>query len=73
MSYNFRLFWRMFYRSFFQWQGTPARLTRKRLTFIILFYLVWPLGGLAHWFFFFLDDIFFPGHKNQPVECRSSS
>lgn len=68
MSYNFRLFWRMFYRSFFQWKGTPARLTQKRLTFIILFYLVWPLGGLAHWFFFFLDDIFFPGYKNQPIE-----
>jgi len=50
MSYNFRLFWRTFYRSFFKWKGTPARLTRKRLTFILLFYLVWPLGGLAHWF-----------------------
>jgi omega-hydroxy-beta-dihydromenaquinone-9 sulfotransferase len=31
------------------------------------------LPGLAarragHWFFFFLDDILFPGHKTQPVE-----
>ena len=68
MSYNFRLFWRMFYRSFFKSKGTPARLTRKRLIFLVLFYLVWPLGGLAHWFGFLLDDIFFPGHKTQPVE-----
>ena len=68
MFYNFRLFWRMFYRSFFKWKGTPARLTRKRLIFIVLFYLVWPVGGLFHWFFFFLDDILFPGHKTQPVE-----
>ncbi len=68
MSYNFRLFWRMFYRSFFQWKGTPARMTRKRMAFLSLFYLVWPLGGLAHWFFFFLDDILFPEHKSQPVE-----
>ena len=68
MSYNFRLFWRMFYRSFFKWKGTTARLTRKRLIFIILFYIVWPIGGLFHWFFFLLDDIFFPAHKNQPIE-----
>ncbi len=68
MSYNFRLFWRMFYRSFFKWKGTHACWSRKRLTFIVLFYLVWPLGGLAHWFSFFLDDIFFPGHKTQLVD-----
>lgn len=68
MSYNFHLFWRMFYRSFFAWRGTPARLTRKRFIFLILFYLVWPLGGLAHWFFFWLDDLLFPAYKNQPVE-----
>lgn len=68
MSYNFRLFWRMFYRSFFGWRGTTARLTRKRLTFLILFYLVWPLGALAHWFFFWLDDLLFPAYKQQPIE-----
>lgn len=68
MHYNLRLFWRTFYRSFFDCKGTPARLTRKRLAFILLFYLVWPLGGLAHWFFFMVDDLLFPGHKTQPVE-----
>jgi hypothetical protein len=68
MKYNFKLFWKMFYRSFFQWKNTPARLTRKRLIFISLFYLVWPVGSLIHWFFFWLDDILFPGHKTQPVE-----
>ncbi len=68
MTYNFQLFWRMFYRSFFQWRNTPARLTRKRLIFITLFYLIWPIGSLIHWFCFWLDDIFFPAHKTQPVE-----
>jgi hypothetical protein len=68
MSYNFSLFWRTFYRSFFDWKGTPAPLSRKRLNFLLLFYLVWPLGGLAHWFFFFLDDLLFPGYKTHPVE-----
>jgi hypothetical protein len=68
MHYNLRLFWRTFYRSFFAAKDTPARLTRKRIIFLILFYLVWPVGSLMHWFFFWLDDILFPGHKTQPIE-----
>jgi hypothetical protein len=68
MVYNFRLFWRTTYRSFFAANDTPARLTRKRLIFLLLFYLIWPLGSLMHWFCFFLDDILFPGYKTQAIE-----
>ncbi len=68
MKYNFRLFWRTFYRSFFKSQNTTARLTRKRFTFLLLFYVVWPIGMLVHWFCFWLDDILFPAYKNQPIE-----
>ena len=68
MKYNFRLFWRTFYRSFFDSKNTPARLTRKRIIFLALFYLVWPIGGLVHWFCFALDDILFPAYKNHPIE-----
>jgi hypothetical protein len=68
MHYNFRLFWRTFYRSFFDSKNTPARLSRKRIIFLILFYTVWPIGSLIHWFCFWLDDIFFPAYKTQPIE-----
>jgi len=68
MRYNFRLFWRTFYRSFFDNKNTSARLTRKRFLFLLLFYTVWPLGALMHWFFFWLDDILFPAHKTHVVE-----
>ncbi|HUG33936.1 MAG TPA: sulfotransferase [Anaerolineales bacterium] len=68
MHYNLRLFWRTFYRSFFDSKNTPARLTRKRLTFLLLFYTVWPAGTLLYRILFLLDDIFYPGHKTQPVE-----
>jgi hypothetical protein len=68
MKFNFRLFWRTFYRSFFASKDTPARLTKKRLIFLILFYIVWPLGQVMHWFFFWLDDILFPAHKTQVIE-----
>jgi hypothetical protein len=67
MHYNFRLFWRTFYRSFFDSKNTPARLTRKRIFFLILFYVVWIPGSLIHWFFFWLDDLLFPAYKNQPL------
>lgn len=67
MAYNFRLFWRTFYRSFFK-PNAPARLTRKRIIFLTLFYLIWPIGSLIHWLCFFLDDIFFPAYKNQAIE-----
>ena len=68
MRYNFRLFWRTFYRSFFDHKNTPARLTFKRLKFLLFFYFVWIPGALIHWFFFFLDDILFPAYKTQPIE-----
>ena len=65
---NFRLFWRTTDRSFFDSKHTPARLSRKRIIFLLLFYTVWPIGQLIHWFCFFLDDIFFPAHKTQTIE-----
>ncbi|HEX5840457.1 MAG TPA: sulfotransferase [Anaerolineales bacterium] len=68
MSFNFRLFWRTTYRSLFAPENTPARLTRKRIIFLLLFYTVWPVGQLIHWLCFFLDDVFFPGHKTQLIE-----
>ena len=68
MHYNFRLFWRTFYRSFFDYKNTTAPLTRKRFIFLLLFFAVWPLGTLFYWFLFWLDDILFPGHKTQPIE-----
>jgi hypothetical protein len=68
MDPNFRLFWRTTYRSFFKSKHTPARLTRKRIIFLLLFYTVWPMGQIIHWFCFFLDDLFFPGHKTQKIE-----
>ena len=65
---NFRLFWRTTYRSFFDSKNTPAHLTRKRIIFLLLFYTVWPIGQLIHWFSFLLDDILFPGYKTQKIE-----
>lgn len=68
MYYNLHNFWRTLYLSLSAPNHSPARLNRKRITFLLLFYLVWPIGSLIHWLCFFLDDILFPGHKTQPIE-----
>jgi len=68
MSYNLRLFFVTFYKSFFQSKGTHAQLTRKRIRFLLLFYLVWPAWGIIIWVSFLLDDLFFHGYRNQPVD-----
>lgn len=68
MTYNFRLFWRMAWRSFFGTQNTHGQLTRKRLFFVLLFYSVWPAWAVFTWLCFGLDDIFFAGYKKQPIE-----
>ena len=68
MTYNFRQFFRSFYKSFFRSKGTHAHLTRKRVGFLILFYLVWPIWGCVVWFTFLLDTIFFRKFKDQAID-----
>lgn len=68
MMYNFRLFWRMAYRSFFQSKGTYGQLTPRRFAFILLFYSVWPAWSVFTWLCFHLDDLLFPAYKQQPLE-----
>lgn len=68
MTYNFRLFWRMAVRSFFQSKNTYGKLTRKRITFLFIFYTVWPAWSVFTWFCLFLDDLIFPAYKLQPVD-----
>jgi omega-hydroxy-beta-dihydromenaquinone-9 sulfotransferase len=68
MAYNFRLFWRMAIRSFFQSKNTYGKLTGKRIKFLIIFYTVWPLVSIITWLCLFLDDLIFPDYKKQPIE-----
>jgi len=68
MVYNFRLFWRMTIRSLFHSKNTYGKLTRKRITFLVIFYTVWPIWSIFTWSCLLLDDLIFPGYKQQPVE-----
>jgi len=68
MTYNFRLFWRMAVRSLFQSKQTYGKLTRKRITFLFIFYVIWPPWSLFTWLCLLLDDLLFPAYKQQPIE-----
>ena len=68
MPYNIHLFLRTAVRSFINTDNTHARLERKRLVFILLFYSVWPWWELFTGLCFWLDDILFPAYRQQPVD-----
>jgi hypothetical protein len=68
MMYNFPLFWRIAIHAIFKSKDTYGNLTRKRITFLLIFYTVWPAWSLFTWLCFFLDDLLFPAYKQQPIE-----
>jgi omega-hydroxy-beta-dihydromenaquinone-9 sulfotransferase len=69
MTFNFRLFWRMAIRSFnCSAKKNSSPLTHKRLVFLLLFFVIWPVLAGCTWICFLLDDVFFPGYRKQPIE-----
>jgi omega-hydroxy-beta-dihydromenaquinone-9 sulfotransferase len=68
MKYNFKLFYKSFYKSLFRSKSTHARLTKKRIWFLILFYTVWPTWGVILWLTFFLDHLFFARFTSQSID-----
>ena len=68
MTYNLGQFIKTTYLSIFKSRGTNARLTRKRINFLLLFYVLWPANAILTQICFLLDDIFFPANKEQKLE-----
>lgn len=68
MTYNLALFIKSFYKSFFHSKGTHAHLTKKRIQFLLLFYLVWPVWTLILWISFFLDHLLFPSFQKEQIQ-----
>ena len=67
MRFNIKLYLKTIYYTFFKSEGTPGRLTPKRLAFVLfvfLFYPLWQLGIRAAYLF---DNIFYPDHLKQKV------
>ncbi len=67
IPFNFRLFFRLTYLSWFQSKGSQARLTKKRVLFLLGFYTVFLPVQLVNGFFFLLDYVLFPGFRQVEV------
>ncbi len=67
MRFNSKLFLKTFYYTFFKSEGTPGRLSLKRLLivgFIFLFYPFWQLSIRAA---YLLDNLIYPDHQDTEV------
>jgi len=68
MTYNLLQFFKTTFWSFFKCHNTHARLSRKRVNFLFLFYLVWPAYAILIRICFLIDNIFFPANRVQKLE-----
>ncbi|MGD9001644.1 MAG: sulfotransferase, partial [Anaerolineae bacterium] len=67
IPFNFRLFFRLSYLSLVKSRGTHARLTRKRVLFLVGFFAIFVPGQLINGMFLLLDWILFPGFRHVEV------
>jgi len=68
MAFAFRTFSQAFYLSFFRSKGTAAHLSPRRVTILLIFFLVYPLVTIVNRICLWLDDILFPGYRRSPVK-----
>jgi hypothetical protein len=67
MLFNFKLYFRIAYHSFFKTRNTHYRLTPKRILLMAIFFIFYPLVELFNYFCFWLDDIFYPAYRQQEI------
>lgn len=68
MVFDFKLMFRLVYKSLVAGRGTNARLTVKRISVIIVLFTTYPVLETITWFCFLLDDIFFRAYRNVDVK-----
>lgn len=68
MLLNLKDYFKHLYFSFFRTRNTPARLSAKRLLFLLGIFLVYPLWVLYLALGNLLDEIFYPGYKNENLK-----
>lgn len=68
MAFNFRGFARFTYKALFQSRGTDYRLTPKRISRLVVFYVLFFLIELVTWTGFWLDDVLARGYRQVTVK-----
>lgn len=68
MYFDFRGFFRFIYKSLFKSEGTNYQLTARRLGWLSIFLIVYPLLELVIWFGFLWDEISFRGYRKVEIK-----
>ena len=68
MKFNFRLYLKTLYYSFFKSQGTPGRLSPKRVLVLLFIFLVYPFWQLSIRVAYLLDNLFYPDYHQIEVK-----
>lgn len=68
MRFNLKLYFTTIQYAFFKSEGTPARLSPKRLIINIIIFLFWPIWQLGIRFAYLADNLFYPDYQEQDVE-----
>ncbi len=68
MRFNLKLYCSTIKYAFFKSEGTPARLSPKRLIINIIIFLFWPIWQLGVRFAYLADNLFYPDYQEQDVE-----
>ena len=68
MRFNLKLYLKTIQYALFKSEGTPGRLSPKRLAFVLFVFLFYPLWQLGIRTAYLLDNIFYPDHLKQEVE-----
>lgn len=67
MAFNIKSFARFTYKSLFESRGTNYRLTPKRIKWLAILYLGYPLLELTTWTGFLLDEILHPDYRREEI------
>ncbi len=67
MNFNFKLLGQQIRYSLTKSAGTPARLTPKRLAFLLFFFPISTILKLSSWLGFAWDDIFYKDYQHQKL------
>lgn len=68
MRTNIRLLLKSAYFALFKSDGTPGRLSPKRLAVLTIIFLFYPLWHVSIRLAYLLDNLFFPAHQQQEIK-----
>lgn len=68
MTFDFRSFARLLYKSLFKSKGTNYRLTLKRAAVLLIAFILYSSVELVTWLGFLLDEIFFRAYREVQIK-----